>query len=323
MSTVLIVDGNPLAWRGSLMYEGMRCSMGLETGSIFSALENFIVGIQSLAPDAVVIVWDHGKSRWRRELHPGYKLRRDAADKTPEERARRAAVLNQIQIAQTIFSAAGVKQVSAEGVEADDIIGILASGFDCLDTYDDVVILGSDKDLYQLVRGVVRIFDPIKKAWIDAQAVTEKLLVPPELVIDLKALTGDTGDDIPGVKGIGPKRAADLLKKYGSLDAVFDEKNAEHFEKYKWSQPLLTEETKALVQKARSLVTITNCMHMEPIDDLEKESLASAIWAHAQEVDRFKLSELLDYYEMRRTLSHMDLLLQKQPNFVGFEQWLF
>lgn len=319
MSTVLIVDGNPLAWRGSVMYEGLKNSAGHLTGCIYAALDNLAKGIQDVKPDATVITWDHGKSRWRRELHPGYKLRRDSADRTAEEKAKRIAVLNQIKVVQRIFAEAGLHQVSVEGVEGDDLIGILASGFDCLETYDHVVVLGGDRDLYQLVRGVVCIYDPIKRAWIGEDYVKSKYEgIGPEQIIELKALTGDAGDDIPGVGGVGTKRAAELLKKYGSLDAVFNPENTEALNRYKWSQKVLP--ARDVIEKARKLVTIPTCVHMEQLSDVERAAIARELWKAPCE-DRLSLSGSLDYYEMRRALDNLDTLTQPSPDFTGFEQW--
>lgn len=320
MSTVLIVDGNPLAWRGSVMYEGLKNGAGHLTGCIFASLENLVKGIKDVKPDATVIAWDCGKSRWRKELHPGYKIRRDSADRTAEEKAKRIAVLNQIKVVQRLFNEAGLHQISVEGVEGDDIIGVLASGFDCLETYDHIVILGGDRDLYQLVRGAVCIYDPIKKAWIGDDYVKSKYAgIGPEQIIELKALTGDTGDDIPGIDGVGTKRAAELLKKYGSLDSVFNPENETALNKYKWSQKVLP--AKDIVDKARKLVTITTCVHMEQFNEQERVALARELWKHPI-VDRLALSGSLDFYDMRRALENLDVLSQPSPNFEGFEQWL-
>ena len=320
MSTVLIVDGNPLAWRGSVMYADLKNAVGTLTGCIFSALSNFVQGVQDVKPDAVVVTWDCGKSRWRKELHPGYKLSRESADKTPEEKAKRIAVMQQIKVAQRIFSEAGVHQISVEGVEADDLIGILASGFDCLETYDHVVILGGDRDLYQLVRGAVCIYDPIKKAWIGEDYVKSRCEgIGPEQIVELKALTGDSGDDVPGIEGVGTKRGAELLTKYGTLDKVLSLDNAEAFRRYKWMQKVLP--AKDIVEKARKLVTITSCVHMEQLSDQERQALARDLWKRPV-ADRLSLSGSLDCFNMRKILENVDVLSQPSPDFTGFEQWL-
>lgn len=320
MSTVLIVDGNPLAWRGSMMYEHLTNSAGQPTGCIYGATDNFVRGVKAVNPDAVVVAWDSGKSRWRKEMHPGYKISRDAASKTPEERAKRVSVLQQIKIVQRIFADAGLHQVMADGVEADDIIGILASGFDCLPTYDNVVLLGGDRDLYQLVRGVVCIYDPIKKAWIDDAYVKDHCEgIGPEQIIDMKALTGDSGDDVPGIAGVGPKRAADLLKKYGSVDAIFSADNKAALDKYKWSAKVL--ESQYVVEKAKKLVTITNCMRMDQLDETEKHALAQALWTPPV-ANRLALSGSLDLYNLNKILDSLDILSKPAPCYQGFEQWL-
>lgn len=328
MSRVLIVDGNPLAWRGSVMHAEMRTRSGLLTGCVFSALENLIQGVQATQPTAVVVVWDHGKSRWRRDLYPGYKIRRELLDANPEQtktaktKLTRAQVFEQIQVVQRIFSLAGVHQVSAHGVEADDVIGILASGFDCLDTYDEVVLLGGDRDLYQLVRGVVTIYDPIKKAWIDDSYVADKFGVDPSQITALKGLAGDSGDDVPGAPGIGPKRAAELLHKYGSFDGVFTEEAKKDHAKKKSFSALCDSEVQATCQRALKLVTIVNCMRLDPLSEEERLTLAQAIWSPVQNRNHMNLVGNLDLYEMRRVLSHVDLLEQPAPNYEGFEQWL-
>ena len=107
--------------------------------------------------------------------------------------------------------------MSMEGYEADDII---ATCVEAARTERPVVIVGSDKDLMQLVDSRTVMVDPVKKILVTPDTVREKFGVGPELMIDLQAMAGDSSDNIPGIKGVGPKIAAELLGTWGSLDEV-------------------------------------------------------------------------------------------------------
>ena len=118
------------------------------------------------------------------------------------------------------FQIAGLPVLVREGYEADDIIGSIACH---PDGYSEVVIISSDKDLCQFVSdGKVRIYDAMKQKNLRRADVIEKFGVPPEQVVDYLSIVGDSSDNIPGIAGFGPKKAVDLLSKYGSLQSIYD-----------------------------------------------------------------------------------------------------
>merc|ERR1712086_441379 len=171
--------------------------------------------------------------------------------------------------------------------EADDLIAtyvenILAKGA-------KVTIVSSDKDLMQLYKKNVRIFDPMKNKFITQDDVIDKFGVEPEKVIDVQSLAGDSSDNIPGVPGIGVKTAAELINKYKTLDILL--KNIDQIPQNKRRETLLTNKDKAILSK--KLVTLKNDV---PI----KEKLEDFIMKN---VDREKLFEFLREMEFNRLLS--------------------
>jgi len=160
-------------------------------------------------PDAVVAVFDSREPTPRHAIYPEYKANRL---KTPEDLA------SQIPVVDEVIDALGVRRLSVPGAEADDIIGTLSRRAE--ERGMDVVIVSSDKDLYQLVSPRVKVRDGLKEHTVGEAQVEEVFGVPPAKVPDLLALAGDPSDNVPGVPGIGEKTASELIRDFGSLDAV-------------------------------------------------------------------------------------------------------
>jgi DNA polymerase-1 len=164
--------------------------------------------LRELRPDRVVVVLDAPGKGFRHQLFPAYKATRDAQ---PEDLSR------QIPFVLEITEAYGIPLLQVPGVEADDVIATLVR-----ETPDDVAvtIVSTDKDLMQLVNDRVELLDTMKDRHYGPAEVEERFGVPPDRVLDLRALVGDPSDNIPGVKGIGEKGAAQLVREYGDLESV-------------------------------------------------------------------------------------------------------
>lgn len=181
---------------------------------------NFVGDILEIYPPTdLTICWDEGVSRWRSEYFPEYKKHRVQKDELDMD-----TVYAQLALARRFLDAWGVRQLSVKGVEADDLLAWLAEYyFDTLG-YDEVVIVSSDHDLWQLVRQVgdrrIFVYDSYRKTVTDAAKVVEELGVPPDKVPEFKALAGDASDGYVGVKGVGPKTAAELLSTHGGLSGI-------------------------------------------------------------------------------------------------------
>jgi DNA polymerase-1 len=154
-------------------------------------------------------VFDASRLTFRNEFYPAYKAHRP--DPPPE-------LVPQFALIREATEAFGVAQVEAPGFEADDLIATYARAF--VESGGEVTIVSSDKDLMQLVRPGVQMYDPIKRKPIREAEVAEKFGVPPNKVIEVQALIGDAVDNVPGVPKIGPKTAAELILAYGDLEAV-------------------------------------------------------------------------------------------------------
>ncbi|MFB6259433.1 MAG: 5'-3' exonuclease H3TH domain-containing protein, partial [Thiohalorhabdaceae bacterium] len=163
--------------------------------------------IQDYAPNELGVVFDPKGPTFRADLFEAYKANRPPM---PEDLA------EQLPYIHRLAAAFGLPVLVEEGVEADDVIGTLASQAEALGR--DVMIVTGDKDMAQLVNGHTFLLDTMKDRLIDEPAVRERWGVGPEAVPDFLALVGDKVDNIPGVPGVGEKTAAKLLQTYGSLE---------------------------------------------------------------------------------------------------------
>lgn len=208
---LFLIDGSGFIFRA---YHALP-PLSRTDGTPVNAVLGFVNMLTKLLLDQnahqLAVVFDAGRTNFRHELYPEYKSNRR---ETPPD------LIPQFPLIREACSALGVPSVEREGFEADDLIATLASqgkheGL-------DIVIVSSDKDLMQLVDDTTRLLDPMKNAIIGPKDVLEKFGVLPEKVCDVQALMGDSSDNIPGVPGIGPKTAAQLIRNFGSLESVLD-----------------------------------------------------------------------------------------------------
>lgn len=214
---LLAIDGNSILNRA---YYGIR-PLTTKDGQYTHAIYGFLTMLQKIkddtTPDAVAIAFDLKAPTFRHKAYSGYKATRKGM---PEELA------SQVQPLKELLALLGYKLVSCEGYEADDILGTFARV--CEDNNNDCIIATGDRDSLQLVseRVTVRLAATKQGApvavYFDRDKVIEEYGVEPKKLIDIKALQGDTSDNIPGVAGIGPKGASDLISKFGSLDGVYE-----------------------------------------------------------------------------------------------------
>ena len=163
----------------------------------------------SEAPTHVAVIFDASEKTFRNEIYPQYKAHRPPA---PEE------LVPQFPLIRDAVKAFNVACIEQSGYEADDLIATYAK--QVVDLGGDVTVVSSDKDLMQLVRPGVVMLDGMKAKRIGPDEVVEKFGVPPDKVIDVQSLAGDSVDNVPGVPGIGIKTAAELIKQYGDLDTL-------------------------------------------------------------------------------------------------------
>lgn len=206
---LVIIDGMGFVFRA---YHAVRGNLsrtdGLPTNALFGFAQMLVKVVDELAPDLCVVALDAKGGNWRHQLYPEYKANRQ----TPDE-----ALLKQLPFVQPLVKAFGLPVLCEVGFEADDIIATLISRR----IADKVTIVTSDKDLLQLVGDGVELLDTFKDKRSGVAESFEKFGVPPELVADVQGLMGDSSDNIPGVPGVGPKTAGELVAKLGGLDAIY------------------------------------------------------------------------------------------------------
>lgn len=209
---LLVVDGHAYAYRAFHAIRHLHSPNGRPTNAIFGFTKALAKLRDSLQPSHVAVVWDGGLSAERVAALPGYKAQR------PEMPAALAEQLDEIV---SYLQAAGVVSLCAPGVEADDWIAGLARA--AVAHGLRVVIASPDKDFLQLVTPEVGLVNPSDKTgriWTEAD-VCARAGVSPAQIVGWLSLVGDSVDNIPGVAGVGPKTAADLLNEFGSVEALY------------------------------------------------------------------------------------------------------
>lgn len=213
--TIAVIDGNSLMHRAfHAIRQPMTAPDGRSTGALFGFFNMFIKMVDTFRPDGVICAFDKGKPRVRMEMLPQYKAQRPPMD---------PALHEQFPMVKELLRTLDVPVAELEGWEGDDILGTLARRGEAAG-YDMLLFTG-DRDMYQLSTEHVKVVSTQKGVSevkiMDPESVEDLYHgITPELVPDFYGLKGDSSDNIPGVPGIGPKKAAALIVQYGSLDEV-------------------------------------------------------------------------------------------------------
>lgn len=207
---LLLIDGSAILVRSYHAHSDLTRSDGLPVGGLYGFC-NTLWGIRHQKPTHAIVTFDHSRKCFRNDIYPAYKANRTV---------REAELAFQLTTARDAVRAFGIPSVEVEGFEADDIIATYT--MQAVDRGIEVVIMSSDKDLMQLVCPTVTMRRPGRNGWevCGIDYVTERFGIPPYLMGDLLALVGDASDNVPGVKGIGEKKAGHLLTRFGSLEGV-------------------------------------------------------------------------------------------------------
>ncbi len=281
-----LVDGSGYIFRAYYALPPLsRKSDGLPTGAVsgfcsmlFKLLEDSKSNQNLQKPTHFAVIFDSARKTFRNEIYSDYKANRSEApdDLAPQFEYIRKSVL-----------AFNLPSVDLPNYEADDLIATYVDQI--LKKGAKVTIVSSDKDLMQLYKKGVRIFDPMKNKFISDDDVVKKFGVDASKVIDVQSLAGDSSDNVPGVPGIGVKTAAELINKYGTLENLL--KSAHEIKQNKRRETLLENKDKALISK--KLVTLD---HNSPVDrELSEFKL--------QNIDKDKLYKFLREMEFNRLLS--------------------
>ena len=281
-----LIDGSGYIFRAYYALPPLtRKSDGLPVGAVsgfcsmlFKLLEDSKSNENLQKPTHFAVIFDAARKTFRNEIYSDYKANRSEA---PDDLAPQFEYIRKSVVAFNLPS------VDLPNYEADDLIAtyveqILAKGA-------KVTIVSSDKDLMQLYRKDVRIFDPMKNKFITSEDIVTKFGVGPEKVIDVQSLAGDSSDNVPGVPGIGVKTAAELINKYGTLEKLLD--NAQEIKQNKRRETLIENKDKAIISK--KLVTL---LKDAPVERKIEEF-------YLKEIDKDKLYKFLRKMEFNRLLS--------------------
>lgn len=210
--TAWLIDGMAYVFRSFFGLRPISAPDGTPVNAVFGlgmTLQKLLVDHQ---PDLVACCFDAGARTFRHDLYPRYKANRG---ETPED------LLPQFDLCRELTARMGLATAIAPGYEADDIIATLTERL--RGAGHNVVIVSGDKDLAQLLGPGVRMYDLAHNRWREAADVPAWLGVQAHQVVDLQALAGDSVDNVPGVRGVGPKAAAALLGVYADLDAIYND----------------------------------------------------------------------------------------------------
>ena len=244
-----LIDGSGYIFRAYYALPPLtRKSDGLPTGAVngfcnmlFKLLEDSKSENNLQKPTHFAVIFDAARKTFRNEIYSDYKANRSDP---PEDLAPQFEYIRKSVIAFNLPS------IDLINYEADDLIATYTQQI--LEKGAKVTIVSSDKDLMQLYKKDVRIFDPMKNKFITPEDINNKFGVDPKKVIDVQALAGDSSDNVPGVPGIGVKTAAELINKYGTLEKLLDKAN--EIKQNKRRETLIENKDKAIISK--KLVTL-------------------------------------------------------------------
>lgn len=207
---ILIIDGYGFIFRAYHVQPPLTSPEGIPVGAIYGFTSMLLKVISEFKPQHAVIALDHSGKNFRHDLYKEYKANRPPA---PDD------LVVQLKLVEKAAKALNFTCLSKQGFEADDIIATLAKKAN--EIKKDALIISSDKDLMQLIDEHVKMYDPMKSKYIEEEDILKKFGVGADKVRDVQALMGDSSDNIPGVAGIGPKTASQLVNQFGDLDGIF------------------------------------------------------------------------------------------------------
>ncbi|OGH21469.1 MAG: hypothetical protein A2958_01570 [Candidatus Levybacteria bacterium RIFCSPLOWO2_01_FULL_38_13] len=276
----ILIDGNAIVHRAYHVMPPLTRKDGTPTGAVQGFFSMILKIIQELKPEHIAIAFDSPSPNFRKQLFTQYQSQRPAmeSDLSP-----------QFGIIQGILEKAKIPVYAVEGLEADDIIGTIAEK--AKETGHLVYILTGDRDMLQLVNHKTKILAPVKgiseMTLFDEGKVKEKYGINPSQFVELKALVGDNSDNYPGVSGIGPKTASNLINEYGSVENIYKNISKLRAKNSKLAEKLMAGRKNA--ELAHQLATIlTNAPFKYDFSDCDMKNLNIEAFRKALEAYDFK-----------------------------------
>lgn len=284
-----LIDGYGFVFRAFHSLPPLTRGDGTQVGAVYGFTNMLIKLLAGLQVSHVAVVFDSGSKTFRNDIYPEYKAHRPPC---PEE------LIPQFPIVREAAESLNLAILEKIGFEADDIIATLAKKYS-REEYE-VIIISSDKDLMQLIDDNVKMYDAMKNKMIGEPEVFEKFSVKPDKVLDVLSLMGDSSDNVPGVRGIGPKTAAELINQFGNLENIF--LNLDQIKQDKRREMLREGEEKAKLSKI--LVSLKEDVELGiTAEDLEVKS-----------IDPHKLVEFLQKQGFRSLIERVKKEFQISEN---------
>jgi DNA polymerase-1 len=244
MKRLIIIDVSNFIFRAFFAIRPLHAPNGTPVNAVYGVLSMFHQMILKHKPTHLLIAKDTKEGSFRKELYPEYKANRSEA---PDE------LIPQFPLVEQLIHVLKIPEIKMPRYEADDIIGSVATQWK--NDFDEILIASGDKDLMQFVDGPIKMLDTMKDKVYEREDVKDKMGVYPEQIVDFLSLIGDSSDNIPGVPGIGPKGAQNLLEEFGTLDKVLENIDAI---KNKRSQTALSENKNMAIISKELAQIVTN-----------------------------------------------------------------
>ena len=271
MKKIALVDGYSFVFRAYHSLPGLLNLQNVPVGAVYGFVNMLIKLLSALEVSHVAVVFDAGGKNFRHQLFEKYKANRPPCP---------ADLIPQFPLIRQAVEALSLVSIEKKGYEADDIIATLSKQA-CQEDYE-VLIISSDKDLMQLVNEKVQMYDAMKNKLIGIAEVEEKFGLKPHMVLDILAITGDTADNIPGIKGIGPKTAIELLTQFGSLENMLQ--NTSQISSLRKQQLVCAGKEQAVLSKQLasldSQVEIDYCLNDFALQKIDASKLLDFLTQH-------------------------------------------
>lgn len=300
---VYLIDGSGYIFRAYYAIAPLSTSDGFPTNALYGFTRMLLKLIRECTPSHLAVVFDAGEPTFRHRLYDQYKANRLEC---PDDLRR------QMPIFRDLVRALGIPVFEKAGFEADDIIGTLAGKFRQISF--DVVIVSADKDLLQLVGDGVKVWDTMKDAWYGPQEVHDKLGVAPNQVVEYLGLTGDSSDNIPGLKGVGPKTALQLIEKYKDVATILRSADSIRQDVSIRNRAKIAAEIEnngGLLKLSRELVTIDCDMQLDlgsaRVDGSSEASFGLLEITERKQPDSLALASLVEKLEFASLFKELNL----------------